>query len=100
MGPYHGKLVIHGPSGTIGIASSRRGPTGLKERESWDYSLRCADRSRTPFFPQWQLRLASSAQKSRFLQSRQGLAPARPHHRPHIRRDPDGSANRPFGKLG
>ena len=77
MGPYHGKLVIHMPSGSLGIASSRKNPSPKDERESWDYSLRCADRSRTPFFQQREIRLATASQKTRFEEFRQGLG--RPH---------------------
>ncbi len=91
MGPFHGKLVVHRPSGAVGIASSRRNPHHPKELESWDYSLRCADRSRTPFFPQWELRLANSYHKSRFQESRQAV-PSRPSSpRPRIQKRPFGS---------
>lgn len=89
MGPYHGKLVIHMPSGSLGIASSRRNPSPKDERESWDYSLRCADRTRTPFFPEREIRLATSSQKSRFQEFRRSLSLRRPRHPWHRQSDAD-----------
>jgi len=80
MGPYHAKLVIHIPSGFLGIASSRRNPSPKDECESWDYSLRGANRTRTPFFPQREIRLATASQKSPFQEFRRSLALRQPRH--------------------
>ncbi len=98
MGPFHGQLVVHRPSGTVGIAKSRKNPLAPNELDCWDYSLRCADRSQTPFFPQQDLRLASQTQKSRFQEWRQRIASSRRPHRPRrpqIREHPTGSPRPP-----
>ncbi len=87
MGLYHGKLVIHMPSGSLGIASSRKNPSPKDECESWDYLLRRGDQTRTPFFPQREFRLATASQKSRFQEFRRSLAPRQP--RPSWRRQSD-----------
>lgn len=78
MGPMHGKLLFHRPTATLGIANSRRSPLSTPDREFWDYSLKKADRSRTPFYPQKELRLASSVQIKQFQADRTQSPPASP----------------------
>ncbi len=100
MGPFHGKLVVHRPSGTVGIAKSRRNPLAPTELDCWDYSLRCANRSVTPFFPQQELRLANPTQKARFQESRQRIASYRRPRRPQIHKHPIGSPRPPRQGFG
>lgn len=100
MGPFHGKLVVHRPTGTLGIASSRRNPTTERDQESWDYSIRCADRSQTRFFPQWELRLANSVQKSMFQEIRRKLSPLRGRTTPQIASGQVGSSVEPTQDQG
>jgi hypothetical protein len=78
MGPMHGKLLFHRPTATLGIANSRRSPLSTEDREIWDYSLKKADRSRTPFYPQKELRLASFNQIKQFQDARTQSPPPSP----------------------
>lgn len=77
MGPLHGKLAIHRPSTTIGIARSRKLHSSNPKIELWEYSLLLADGTRTPFLPGADVRKAKRDHIQIFQAARQQYALAR-----------------------
>jgi len=77
MGPLHGKLAIHRPSTTIGIARSRKLHSNNPKIELWEYSLLLADGTRTHFFPGVDVRKAKREHIQIFQAARQQYALAR-----------------------
>ncbi len=77
MGPLHGKLAVHRPSTTIGIARSRKLHSPNPKIELWEYSLLLADGTRTDFLPGIEMRKAKREHIQVFQNARQHFAQLR-----------------------
>lgn len=64
MGPLHGKLVTHRPTGRIGIARTRTVADGF------EYSLLLANGERTEFLPGNDLKRPKRAQREEFVNAK------------------------------
>lgn len=64
MGPLHGKLATHRPTGRIGIARTRTVADGF------EYSLLLANGERTEFLPGTDLKRPKRAQREEFVNAK------------------------------
>jgi hypothetical protein len=64
MGPLHGKLATHRPTGRIGIARTRTVADGF------EYSLLLANGERTEFLPGTDLKRPKRAQREEFINAK------------------------------
>lgn len=67
MGPLHGKLAVHRPTGRVGIARTRTVADGF------EYSLLLADGERTEFFPGSDLKRPKREQRKEFADAKRAL---------------------------